>query len=57
MFNSNLLATQNPMLVSGSSTGIYSKSGLYRDSTAFDGMSLIFTGGTVTGTMKVYGYN
>lgn len=32
-------------------------SGWHRDSTAFDGFSLISSTGTITGTLKVYGYN
>lgn len=56
LFDAKIFSTLNPA-TAAATTGIYSRAGLYRNSTAFDGISFIFSGGTVTGTIKVVAYN
>jgi len=49
-------STLNPA-TAAATTGVTLKGGLHRDSIAYDGITIIFTGGNATGTMKVYAYN
>lgn len=56
MMLSQTFATLNPA-TAAATTGVQLKGGLHRDSTAFDGISIIISGGNATGTIKVYAYN
>jgi hypothetical protein len=56
MFDAKIFSTLNPA-TAAATTGLYSRAGLFRNSTAFDGISFIFSGGTATGTLKVMAYN
>lgn len=56
LFDSKIYSTLNPA-TAAATTGIYMRAGLFRNSTAFDGISFIFSGGDVTGTIKVMAYN
>jgi hypothetical protein len=49
-------ATLNPA-TAANTTGIIQFGGLHRNSTAFDGISIICSTGNATGTIKVFAYN
>jgi len=56
MMISEMFGTLNAA-TAAATTGITLKGGLHRDSTAFDGISIICSTGNATGTIKVYAYN
>jgi hypothetical protein len=56
MMESRAFATLNPA-TAAASTQMALRSGLHRDSTAFDGLTFTFISGTATGTIKVFAYN
>jgi hypothetical protein len=56
MMLANAFATLNPA-TAAATTQITQIGGLHRTAAAYDGISLIISTGTVTGTMKVFAYN
>jgi hypothetical protein len=56
MMESKTFSTLNPA-TAAATTQIALRSGLHRDSTAFDGLTFTFVSATATGTIKVFAYN